>query len=41
MERTLTAWKFIPKITGTGARLVPRWFLPLISLTMALTFNWS
>jgi hypothetical protein len=19
MERTLTAWKFIPKITGTGA----------------------
>ena len=38
---TLTAWKFIPKIVGTWVFLVPRWFLPSISLRMASTFNVS
>ena len=32
---TLTAWKFMPKMVGTLVVLVPRWFLPSISLRIA------
>ena len=36
---TLTAWKFIPKMAGTGARFMPLCVLPLISFRIALNLK--